>query len=100
MTGAPTLASLRNGTAVACRYLAFLDQERRHLPYELFPDRKPGDRHFFPCDRQVNCLYIDGASPRERHGDDVPVPSAMQADKRAEAGDVEGKAVRRVVACW
>ena len=29
----------------------------------------------------------------KRHGEDAPIFAAMQADKRAEAGDLEGKAV-------
>ena len=29
-------------------------------------ERKPSDRHFFPCDSQVSRLYLDGASPLDR----------------------------------
>ncbi len=66
MTGTPTPASLRKGTVAAYRYLAFLEMERRHLLYELYPDLESDKSYGFPADRQVNRLYEDGASPLDR----------------------------------
>ena len=79
-----TVASLAAGTGPAIiaahRYLAFLDLERRWLIHELFPDRKPGEMFFVPCDDQVNRLCCD-SSPLDRA---VPVLAALGIDPHVD----------------
>lgn len=79
-----TVASLVSGTGPAIiaahRYLAFLDLERRWLIHELFPDRKPDEMFFVPCDDQVNHLCCD-SSPLDRS---VTVLSALGIDPHTE----------------
>ena len=73
-------ANVRPSTIAAYRYLAFLDLERRELARELFPDRKPDEGIFVPCDRLVNLLCWDG-SPLDRA---VPVLAALGIDPHAD----------------
>ena len=79
-----TVASLAAGTGPAIiaahRYLAFLDLERRWLIHELFPDRKPDEMVFVPCDSQVDRLCCD-SSPLDRA---IPVLAALGIDPHAD----------------
>ena len=79
-----TVASLVAGTGPAIiaahRYLAFLDLEQRWLVHELFPDMKPGEGYFVPCDNQVNHLCCD-SSPLDRA---VTVLAALSIDPHAD----------------
>ena len=99
-----TVASLVAGTGpaiiAAYRYLAFLDLERRWLIHELFPDRKPDDLVYVPCDDQVNQL-CDNRSPLDRA---VAVLAALGIDPHADDAwvDTVGKAsmaIRRPPGC-
>ncbi len=38
-------------------------------------------------------IYCSAKLLIDQHGEDAPTFATMQADKRAEAGDVEGRAV-------
>ena len=79
-----TVASLAAGTVPAIiaahRYLAFLDLERRWLIHELFPDRKPDEMVFVPCDEQIDRLCC-GSSPLDRA---VQVLAALGIDPHAD----------------
>ncbi len=61
---AALVADADKGIIAAYRYLAFLDQEKRFLVHELYPDRATDDGYFVPCDNQVNALM--DTSPLER----------------------------------
>lgn len=74
------VAGIGPAIIAAHRYLAFLDLERRWLVHELFPDRKPDEMFFVPCDEQINHLCCD-RSPLDRA---VSVLAALGIDPHAD----------------
>ena len=78
---AALVADADKGIIAAYRYLAFLDQERRHLLQELYPDGAVGDGYFVPLDEQVAALAR--SSPLDRA---APVLAALDIDPHADDG--------------
>ena len=81
---AALVADADKGIIAAYRYLAFLDQERRHLLQELYPDGAVGDGYFVPLDEQVAALAR--SSPLDRA---APVLAALDIDPHVHDAWVE-----------